>query len=97
MITRFASAGHAKRILLPEDKASARQTMDGQLEGKKKSFGLKQVLISSFGLYLLILIWIAALAAGVAVLLLFVGLWQAKQRRRVQEKAPELDLSALLP
>ena len=50
VITWFASAGPAKRILLPEDKA------DEDVPDQKKSFGMKQVLISSFGLYLLILI-----------------------------------------
>jgi MFS family permease len=49
VITWFASAAPAKRIALPEDKP------DAALEKQKKSFGLKQVLISSFGLYLLIL------------------------------------------
>ena len=50
VVTWFASAAPAKRILLPEDKAPE------ELEGVKKSFGLKQVLVSTFGLYLLILI-----------------------------------------
>jgi predicted MFS family arabinose efflux permease len=49
VITWFASAAPAKRILLPEDKAPE------ELEGEKKSFGLKQVLISNFGLVLLVL------------------------------------------
>lgn len=50
VVTWFASAGPAKRILLPEDKP------EEHLENQKKSFGLKQVLISSFGLYLLVLV-----------------------------------------
>jgi hypothetical protein len=50
VITWFASAAPAKRIALPEEKP------DAALEKQKKSFGLKQVLISSFGLYLLILV-----------------------------------------
>jgi MFS family permease len=50
VVTWFASAAPAKRILLPEDKP------DEHLEDQKKSFGLKQVLISNFGLFLLILI-----------------------------------------
>ena len=49
VITWFASAAPAKRIALPEDKAPA------DLVVEKKSFGLKQVLISNFGLFLLIL------------------------------------------
>jgi MFS family permease len=50
LITWFSSAGPAKRILLPEDKA------DEAIEGKKKSFGLGKVLLSTFGMYLLILV-----------------------------------------
>jgi MFS family permease len=50
VITWFASAAPAKRIVLQEDKP------DEHFEEKKKSFGMKQVLISSFGLYLVILI-----------------------------------------
>jgi MFS family permease len=49
VITWFTTAGPAKRIVLPEDKP------DEQFVDKKKSFGLKQVLVSSFGLYLLIM------------------------------------------
>ena len=49
VITWFASAAPAKRILLPEDKA------DEEHAAEKKSFGLKQVLISNFGLVLLVL------------------------------------------
>ena len=55
VITWFASAGPAKQIALPEAKAPADGAADEALEKQKKSFGLKQVLISSFGLYLLIL------------------------------------------
>jgi MFS family permease len=50
VITWFATAKPAKRIVLQVDKP------DEQHEDPKQSFGLKQVLISSFGLYLLILI-----------------------------------------
>ncbi len=50
VIVWFATAKPAKRIGLQEDKP------DEQVEAQKKSFGLKQVLISSFGLYLVILI-----------------------------------------
>jgi predicted MFS family arabinose efflux permease len=50
VITWVASAGPAKRIIIHEDKP------DEHHEAQKKSFGLKQVLISSFGLYLLILV-----------------------------------------
>jgi predicted MFS family arabinose efflux permease len=49
VITWFASAAPAKRIILPEDKA------DEPHEEQKASFGLKQVLISNFGLFLVIL------------------------------------------
>jgi len=49
VITWFASAEPAKRIILHENKP------DEHHETQRKSFGLKQVLISSFGLYLLIL------------------------------------------
>jgi predicted MFS family arabinose efflux permease len=49
VVTWFASAAPAKRILLPEDKP------DEHHEVQKKSFGLKRVLISNFGLFLLIL------------------------------------------
>ena len=49
LITWFASAAPSKRIVLAEDKAEDAD------EGQRKSFGLTQVLISSFGLYLLIL------------------------------------------
>jgi predicted MFS family arabinose efflux permease len=52
VITWFASAAPAKNILLPENKAP----VDGAVDEQAKSFGLKQVLVSSFGLYLLILI-----------------------------------------
>jgi MFS family permease len=55
VITWFASAGPAKQIALPEDRAPEDRAADEGLEKQKKSFGLKQVLISSFGLYLLIL------------------------------------------
>jgi predicted MFS family arabinose efflux permease len=50
VITWFSSAKPAKRIILPEDKP------DEYHEGGKKSFGLKQMFISTFGLYLLILV-----------------------------------------
>jgi len=50
VITWFASAEPAKRIVLPEDKPEEHHAE------QKKSFGLKQVLFSTFGLYLLILI-----------------------------------------
>ena len=50
VITWFATAKPAKRIVLPEDK------LDEDLAEKRKSYSIKQVLISSFGLYLLILI-----------------------------------------
>jgi predicted MFS family arabinose efflux permease len=50
VITWFASAKPAKRIVLQEDKP------DEHHEGAKKSFGLKQIFASTFGLYLLILI-----------------------------------------
>jgi MFS family permease len=50
VIVWFTTAKPAKRIAPPEDKT------DEHHEEQKKSFGLKQVLISSFGLYLLILI-----------------------------------------
>ena len=50
VITWFASGAPAKRILLPEDKP------DKHHQEQKQSFGLKQVLISSFGLYLFILV-----------------------------------------
>jgi predicted MFS family arabinose efflux permease len=50
VIVWFATTKPAKRIVFQEDKP------DDQLADQKKSFGLKQVLISSFGLYLLILI-----------------------------------------
>lgn len=50
VITWFSSAAPAKRIIKVEDKP------DEHHEVQKKSFGLKQVLISTFGLYLLILI-----------------------------------------
>jgi predicted MFS family arabinose efflux permease len=49
LITWFASAAPSKRIALAEDKP------EDAAEGQSKSFGLTQVLISSFGLYLLIL------------------------------------------
>lgn len=49
VITWFTTAAPAKRIVLPEDKP------DEQLAEQKRSFGLKQVLFSSFGLYLLIM------------------------------------------
>jgi predicted MFS family arabinose efflux permease len=49
VVTWFASAAPAKRILLPEDKA------DEEHAAEKRSFGLKQVLISNFGLFLVIL------------------------------------------
>ncbi len=51
MIVWLTSAKPAKRILLPEDKP------DEHYELQKKSFGLKQILLSTFGLYLLILIF----------------------------------------
>ena len=50
VVTWFSSAKPAKQILLPEDKP------EEQIADKKKSFGLKQVMFSTFGLYLLILI-----------------------------------------
>jgi len=50
VITWFSSAKPAKRIILQEDKP------DEAHEDAKKSIGLKQVFISTFGLYLLILI-----------------------------------------
>jgi len=50
VITWFATAKPAKDIVLQEDKPDESQAT------QKKSFGLKQVLISSFGLYLVILI-----------------------------------------
>ena len=50
VITWFSSAKPAKRIILPEDKP------DEYHEEGKKSFGLKQMFISTFGLYLLILV-----------------------------------------
>ena len=50
VITWFTTAAPAKRIAPPEDKPEDEQA------GQKKSVGLKQVLISGFGLYLLILI-----------------------------------------
>jgi predicted MFS family arabinose efflux permease len=49
VITWFTTAGPAKRIVLQEDKP------DDKVENPKKSFGLKQVLFSTFGLYLVIL------------------------------------------
>ena len=49
VITWFTTAAPAKRIVLLEDKP------DEQLAEQKRSFGLKQVLFSSFGLYLLIM------------------------------------------
>ncbi len=49
VITWFTTAAPAKRIVLPEGKP------DEQLAEQKRSFGLKQVLFSSFGLYLLIM------------------------------------------
>jgi predicted MFS family arabinose efflux permease len=50
LVTWFASAKPAKRILLHEEKS------DEHHEEQKKSFGLGQVLLSTFGMYLLILI-----------------------------------------
>jgi MFS family permease len=50
VVTWFASAAAAKRIVMHEDKP------DEHHEVQKQSFGLKQVLISNFGLFLLILI-----------------------------------------
>jgi predicted MFS family arabinose efflux permease len=50
VVTWFSSAGPAKRIQLPEDKA------DEHHAEKKQSFGLGKVLLSTFGMYLLILI-----------------------------------------
>jgi predicted MFS family arabinose efflux permease len=50
VITWFATAKPAKRIVMAEDKP------DEALAESKKSYGMKQVLISSFGLYLFILI-----------------------------------------
>ena len=49
ILTWFTTAEPAKRIVLQEDKP------DEQHEEKNRSFGLKQVLFSSFGLTLLIL------------------------------------------
>ena len=49
ILTWFTTAEPAKRIVLAEDKP------DENHEGKKQSFGLKQVLFSTFGLTLLIL------------------------------------------
>jgi predicted MFS family arabinose efflux permease len=49
VLTWFTTAEPAKRIVLPEEKP------DEHLDEQKKSFGLKQVLFSSFGLTLLIL------------------------------------------
>mgnify|MGYP001816282153 CR=1 FL=1 len=49
ILTMFTTAGPAKRIALPEDQP------DEHHEEQKQSFGLKQVLFSSFGLTLLIL------------------------------------------
>lgn len=49
-VTWFASADPAKRIVLHEDKPDAHH------EAQRKSFGLKQVLLSNFGLFLVILI-----------------------------------------
>ncbi|HSR31521.1 MAG TPA: MFS transporter [Anaerolineae bacterium] len=50
VITWFASAAPAKRIVLQEEKP------DEHHDERKQSFGLKQVLISNFGLFLVILI-----------------------------------------
>jgi len=50
VITWFSSAKPSKRIILVEDKP------DEHHEVQKKSFGLKQLFISTFGLYLLILV-----------------------------------------
>lgn len=50
IVTWLSSGSAAKRIQLPEDKP------DDLHEEKKKSFGLGQVLMSTFGVYLLILI-----------------------------------------
>jgi predicted MFS family arabinose efflux permease len=49
VITWFTTAAPAKRIVMKEDKP------DEHHEEQKQSFGLKQVLLSSFGVYLLIL------------------------------------------
>jgi predicted MFS family arabinose efflux permease len=49
VVTWFASAAPAKRIVLQEDKP------DEHHEEQKKSFGMKQVLVSNFGLVLLVL------------------------------------------
>ena len=49
VLTWFTTAGPAKRIMLPEDK------QDDHHEEQKQSFGLKQVLFSTFGITLLIL------------------------------------------
>lgn len=58
-VTWFASAAPAKRIALPEDKP------DEHHEVQKQSFGLKQVLISNFGLFLLILLLSSAANNGI--------------------------------
>jgi predicted MFS family arabinose efflux permease len=50
VITWFASKKPEKRIIILEDKP------EGKLEDQKKSFGLKKVLFSTFGMFLLILI-----------------------------------------
>jgi len=52
VVTWFTSAAPAKRIVLQEEKAPADRAVDEQ----KKSYGLKQVLLSNFGLFLVILI-----------------------------------------
>jgi len=49
IIVWFAAAKPAKQIVLVEDQP------DNHFDDQKKSFGMKQVLVSSFGLYLLIL------------------------------------------
>ena len=49
VLTWFTTAEPAKRIVLQEDKP------EDKVGDPKKSFGLKQVLLSTFGLYLLIL------------------------------------------
>jgi len=49
VITWFTTAAPEKRIVLPEEKP------DDTVADPKKSFGLKQVLFSTFGMYLLIL------------------------------------------
>ena len=49
ILTWFTTAEPARRIVLQEDKP------EDKVGNPKKSFGLKQVLISSFGLYLLIM------------------------------------------